>query len=326
MRGHRWSGVVAVLVMSISCVTVATAQSPSDPEVDFLVTPSRLELRTPPGGRVEVEVRVFNRDADDLVLDAYVDDIEMPPHELIAPGELAFTASRWVTFATAELTVPAGSDATIMLVADVPAGTPMGGYHAFGFLQSRPDETATGLQPSGRVGVTLLLEVAPDGVDLDRSVRVSDSGLDVRWSGPFDVDVDAFTVVENTGDAHVVTGGLHTYRSWPGADGSEVKVGPDTTLRGSRHTFESSWDSVPLFGKVTVTSEIVHQVGPDELPVIVTQHTVWVIPWHLIFAAAVSIGAAALLIRRRRGAATSSDQASEGDDHEDPVDALAPTS
>lgn len=325
MRGHRWSGAIAVLAMSIGWAT-ATAQSPSDPEVDFAVTPSRLELRTPPGGRVEVEIKVFNRDTDDLILDAYVDDIEFPPHELIAPGELAFTASRWVTFATDELTVPAGSSAAITLIADVPAGTPSGGYHAFGFLQSRPEQTATGLLPSGRVGVTLLLEVAPDGVELDRSIRVSDSGLDVRWSGPFDADVDAYTIVENVGDSHVVTGGVHTYRSWPGAGGADVKIGPDTTLRGSRHTFESSWDSVPLFGKVTVTSEIVYQVGPNELPVIVTQHTVWVIPWHLIFAAVTLIGAAMLLIRRRRRAATPSDHQSERDDHEDPTEAFAATS
>ena len=326
MWGHPWRGAIAVVVMSIGCVTAANAQSSSDAEVDFLVTPSRLELRTPPGGRVEVEIKVFNRDTDDLVIDAYVDDIELPPHELIAPGELAFTASRWVTFATDELTVPAGSDAAITLIADVPAGTPTGGYHAFGFLQSRPEQTTTGLLPAGRVGVTLLLEVAPDGVDLDRSVRVSDSGLDVRWSGLFDADVDAYTIVENIGDAHVLTGGVHTYRSWPGSGSADEKVGPDMTLRGSRHTFETSWDSVPLFGKVTVTSEIVHQVGPNELPVIVTQHTVWVIPWHLIFGAVVLIGAAALLSRRRRRAATSSDHPSERDDYEDPAEVLASSS
>jgi hypothetical protein len=109
-----------------------------------------------------------------------------------------------------------------------------------------------------------------------------------------------------------VAGGLHTYRAWPASASHDEKVGPHTTLRGARHRFESSWDAVPLFGKVTVTSELVYQVGPDELPVIVTQHTAWIIPWHLV-AVVAALLALLIVIRRWRRMArrTTTDTTSE---------------
>ncbi len=288
MKRHGWSIAGAALVLASASVAVGTgapAQSAPDPAVDFIVTPSKIELRGPAGSRIERTITVYNRDDDELVLDAYVEDIDVPRSELLGADGLAFTASRWLAFESAELRVPPGADAQIVLSGSVPPGTPIGGYHAFGFLQSRPPAGSAEIQPSGRVGVTVLLEIAPDGADLERAARVSDGGLEVNWKNPFDPEVIAHTVVDNTGDAHVVTGGVHTFRSWPGSGSEDATFGPDTTLRGTRHTFESRWDGVPLFGKVTVTSELVYQVGPDELPVIVTQHTVWIIPWHLLVVA-----------------------------------------
>jgi hypothetical protein len=286
MKFHGWSTAGAALVLASAAVAVGSGiravQAAPDPAVDFIVTPSRVEMRAQPGERLDAAITVYNRDDDVLVLDAYIDDIEFPRNELVELDDLAFTASRWLEFRSDQLTVDPGADAQIWISATVPADTPIGGYHAFGFLQSRPPEGLAEIQPSGRIGITVLVEVAPSGSAVDRAARVSDGGLEVNWKNPFDPEVIARTVVDNTGDAHVVTGGVHTFRSWPGSGSEEAKFGPDTTLRGTRHTFESRWDAVPLFGKVTVTSELVYQVGPDELPVIVTQHTVWIIPWHLV--------------------------------------------
>ena len=287
MKLNGWPTAGATLALVLASVAVgsgATAQAPPDPAVDFIVTPSKIELRAQPGERLEAAITVYNRDDDALVLDAYVEDIEFPRNELLEPDDLAFTASRWLEFRTGQLTIGPDSDAQIVISASVPSGTPTGGYHAFGFLQSRPPDGAAEIQPSGRIGITVLVEVTPNGSDLDRAARVSDGNIEVNWKNPLDPEVIAHTVVDNIGEAHVVTGGVHTFRSWPGSGSEEAKFGPDTTLRGTRHTFESRWDGVPLFGKVTVTSELVYQVGPDELPVIVTQHTVWIIPWHLLLA------------------------------------------
>jgi len=301
MRHH--GGPTAALVLLLALVTAgpsATAQSPDGPAVDFVVTPSRVEISAEPGEDVQVEVTVFNRADESLILDAYIENIEVPVSELVEPDELAFTASRWLRFDSAGLEIPGGGDQVITITAKVPLGTPIGGYHAFGFLQSRPTPGPGGIQPSARLGVTVLLEVAPGDMHLERSARVSDSGIDVRWKNPFDPEVVAHTVVDNTGEAHVVTGGLHNFRSWPGSASLESKIGPDITLRGTRHTFESTWDAVPLFGKVTVTSELVYQAGPDDLPVIITQHTVWIIPWHLLIAAVVVSALIAFFVIKRR--------------------------
>ncbi len=318
MKLHGWSmaGVVLALALApVAAGSAVSAQEVSDPAVDFIVRPSKIEVRVEAGGRVERAITVYNNDDDELVLDAYVEDIDLPPNELLASGDVAFTASRWLQFESDGLRVPPDASAQVIVSADIPPGTPTGGYHAFAFLQSRPPAGSENILPSGRIGVTVLLEVAPDGTDIERSARVSDSGLEVNWKNPFDPEVVARTVVDNTGDAHIVTGGVHTFRSWPGASSEAAKFGPDTTLRGTRHTFESTWDAVPLFGKVTVTSELVYQLGPDELPVIITQHTVWIIPWHLIGVALIVLLVAVLL--RRRGAARSTEPPDDTEQHEE---------
>ena len=317
MKHH--GGPTAAVVLLLALLTAgssATAQSPVDPAVKFVVTPSRLEIRAQPGESSQVAIRVYNKSDDPLLLDAYIEDIEIPQSELIEPDDLAFTASQWLRFDTDGLEVPVGGDAFITISAEVPAGAPTGGYHAFGFLQSRPPPGSVGIQPSARIGVTVLLEVAPEGTDLNRTVRVSESDLRVRWNNPFDPEVIAHTVVDNIGNTYVVTGGVHTFRSWPGSGSFEAAIGPYTTFRGARHTFESSWDAVPLFGKVTVTSELVYQAGPDILPVIVTQHTVWIIPWPLLGGVVVALVLTGLVLKRRKAAKQTHSKKAEHDEEQ----------
>lgn len=298
---HRRAACFTVgMLMAMTLGLVAEAQSATDPSVDFVVTPSRLEIRAEPGRELEVSIQVYNRSPEPLTLDTYVEDIEIPVSDLIAPSDLAFTASRWIEFVLPEVAIgPAGQGEAILRV-DIPDETPSGGYHAFAFLQSRPDPNQPGLVPSGRIGVTLLLEVSPTGSTVIRSGRVSEMELSVEWSGLWTRRVVGSTTFDNTGEAHVVAGGLHTYRSWPGSTTSEQKVGPATTLRGTRHSFVSSPEKVPLFGKITLTSELVYQVTPDDLPVILTQETLWIVPWRLLSTIAVAVLAAGLIYRLNR--------------------------
>ncbi len=302
---RRPLGVTAALLVMASLVmgSAAAADNAVDPIVDFAVSPSRLELRVEPGDALEVPIEVLNRGTT-LTLDTYVEDIGIPLGELVDPDELAFTASRWVTFAAPTLAVEPAATGQALLRIAIPETTPSGGYHAFAFFQSRPIEGGHGIVPAGRIGITLLLEVAPGDKELVRAARVSEEKLSVRWNGPFDPDVVARTTIDNTGEAHLVTGGVHTYRRWPGTAAADVRVGPHTTLRGTRHTFETTWDAVPLIGKVTLTSELVYQVTPDDLPVILTQHTIWIIPWHLIGVLLAAATMAVFVIRRRRNRTT----------------------
>lgn len=287
------------MLIALTFGSVAEAQSATDPSVDFIVTPSRLEIRAEPGRSLEVAIKVYNRSADPLALAMYVEDIEIPPSDLIGPDDLAFTAGRWIEFVEPELAIdPSGEQEAILRVA-VPEETPSGGYHAFAYLQSKPDPDQQGLVPSGRIGVTLLLEVSPTGEAVIRSGRVSDMALSLEWSGLWSRKLVGSTTFDNTGEAHVVAGGLHTYRAWPGSATSEQKIGPATTLRGTRHRFESSPETVPLFGRITLTSELVYQVTPDDLPVILTQETIWIVPWRLL-SAIVGLGVIAAAAWRMR--------------------------
>ena len=170
MRRHVRPTAAALLLLAMSTGgSGVTAQSAGDPSVDFVVTPSRLEIQAQPGDSFQVPISVFNRAGEMLVLDAYIEDIEIPRNELIQPDDLAFTASRWLSFGAEHMFVVGGGNGDIMINVDVPEATPSGGYHAFGFLQSPAQEGPTGIQPSGRIGVTLLLEVAPEDAEIDRS-------------------------------------------------------------------------------------------------------------------------------------------------------------
>ena len=280
---RRHSVTAALLVLAALMVgSPALAQEGGDPAVDFVVSPSRLEVRAGPGEVLEIPIRVYNGGAEPLVLFTYVEDIGIADNDLVDTNELAFTASRWIHFNAETLDVLPDSQTQARVRIAIPEGTPTGGYHAYAFFQSQVVDDQGVIVPSGRIGATILLDVVPAGSELSRHARVTETALDVRWDGFFNPVVDARTTVDNIGEAHVMAGGIHTFRSFPGPGAADVEIGPQTTLRGTRFTFYSSFDAVPLIGKVTLTSELVYQVGPDEIPVILTQATVWVIPWHLI--------------------------------------------
>lgn len=296
---NRFAIVTTSLLMGIAAMAgSARAQVPAEPVVDFVVSPSRLEIRAVPGDRLDFEVDVYNRSPNELNLFTYVEDIAIPKSDLIAQDDLAFTASRWISFTEPELAIPGEDDAPAQLQVLIPTDTPPGGYHAFAFLQSQVDDANGALMPSGRIGVTLLLEVAPTGYELTRSARVADSSLTLGWKNWLRPVVNTTTTVANVGETHVTIGGLHTYRSWPGTSSVSAKLGPHVALRGTQHVFETSTPG-PLFGKVSVTTEVVYQVAPDNLPVIMIQEDIWVVPWHLIGAFGVLI-AMAWAVKRRR--------------------------
>jgi len=307
MRLH-WARSMAALLLLIVPVggPQALAQEPGDTPIEFSVTPSRLEVRLAPGDSLQFAIQVINHSDQALTLLTYIDDIDIPPNELITSDELAFTASRWMRFEADELQVPGDATAEAMVTAEIPEDTPSGGYHAVAYFQAVGPEVPleNGIVALGRIGATLLLEVAPSDTSLTRAARVSATELDVSWEDPLTPRVAATVVADNSGDLHLTAGGVHTYRVWPGQGYHEEKVGPATLLRGTRHSFQSELEAAPILGRVSLVSEIVYQVGPDELPVIVTQASVWIIPWHLIVLLLVAGGlgvGGVIFLRARRG-------------------------
>lgn len=303
MRRRHFETAALVVLATMMVGVPASGQEEGTPTVDFVVSPSRIEAVLAPGDVVEIPIRVYNRGAEPLLLEMYVEDIEISRSELVQSDELAFTASRWTAFTADELVVPAGDRVEANVRLAVPDGTPVGGYHAFAFFQSQMEDEDGVLVAAGRIGATVLLEVAEDGQSFVREARVISTDIEVRWDDWLTPVVESATTAENVGQTHVLVGGLHTYRPFPGADAVDVEVGPQTVLRGTRHTFSSATDAVPMLGRVAFTSELVYQVAPGDLPVILTQATVWVIPWHLIvpIIVLVFIVGPVLLVRRRRG-------------------------
>lgn len=302
---HHWARATAGLLLILAPVMgspQALAQEPGDSAMHYSITPSRFEVRVGPGESLQFAIQVINHTDEPLSLTTYVDDVDIPPNDLVAADELAFTASRWTRFTTETVQVePNGAGEGIVIV-EIPEDTPSGGYHAVAYFQATGPEVEQGVVALGRLGATLLLEVAPSGSDLQREAIVSDTSLEVHWEGLFSPRVEGTTTIDNIGDLHFTAGGFHQYRIWPGSGFHEEKVGPAIVLRGTRHTYVSEPADVPLFGKVSLTSEVVYQVGPEDLPVIVTQASIWVIPWALsvLFAAAIGVGVALVVLRASR--------------------------
>lgn len=292
-----------VIGLTIGFMTLALpAISAGSAEVSFIVSPSQLEIEVEPGGTAWASVRVYNKQDTALELRTYVRDIEIPQSDLIAQGDLAFSASAWIQFREQVIEVAPGGVTDAILAVQVPDTAAPGGYHTFGYMQTdaTPAEAGSSVGVSARVGVTLLLDVVPPGTQLERSVRMSDFDVSVHWDGLFHPVVRTEATVDNVGDTHVLVGGIQTYRGWPGSETLQQKVGPYTLLRGTRHTLTSDWVG-PFIGRVTVTSELVYQRGPDDLPAIVIQRTVWIIPWHLIVPLLVGIALLGLLwVRMKR--------------------------
>jgi len=270
-------------------------------EVSFIVSPSQLEMEVEPGGTAWASVRVYNKQDTALQLRTYVSDIEIPQNDLITEGDLAFSAAAWIRFSDQVIKVKPGGVTDAILAVEIPTTAAPGGYHAFGYMQTAatPADAGATVGVSARVGVTLLLDVVPSGTDLVREVRMSDFDVSIDWPGLFHPVVRTNETLDNIGDTHVLVGGVNTYRGWPGSGTSQQKVGPYTLLRGTRHTLNTEWIA-PLIGRVTVTSELVYQRGPNDLPAIVVQRTVWVIPWHLIVPLLMVIGLLGLLWMRRK--------------------------
>ena len=292
-----------IIGLTIGFMTLALpAIGAGSAEVSFIVSPSQLEIEVAPGATTFTSVRVYNKQKTALELRTYISDIEIPQSDLIAQGDLAFSASEWIHFREEVIDVAPGGVTDAILAVEVPTTAAPGGYHAFGYMQTAatPAVEGSSVGVSARVGVTVLLDVVPEGTELNRSAQMSDFDVSVDWEGLFRPVVRTSTTLDNIGDTHVLVGGVHTYRGWPGSGTSQPKVGPDVLLRGTRHTLTSEWVG-PLIGRVTVTSEVVYQRGPDDLPAIVVQRTVWVIPWHLIVPLFVVIGLLVLLwVRRKR--------------------------
>lgn len=294
------SRLAAVLASSLLALPLASPPAHSaEGELGFAVTPSRLDLQVEPGQRTSSSIRVYNRGGQTLHLRADVGNADIPKSDLVGDDELAFTAKRWVRWEREFVDLQAGDFIDLVLRVEVPPDGAFGGYHALAYLQtiSAPSKK-TGVVGAARIGVSVLVNVAVAGARIERSTRVAGMDLRVRQKGLFGSSVETSTTVENTGETHAFVGGVHTYRVWPGSGNATKKVGPHTLLRGTRHTFVSSWGT-PLFGKVTVTSEIAYQRGPGDVPAIVMQKTVWIIPWRLI-GLVLALGVGGLYRRRRR--------------------------
>lgn len=298
------TGVAALLLIALAISPQALAQEPGgSTPIRFSVTPSKVEIRMSPGESMQFVLQVINHSSQPLQALTYVDDVDIPDDEMLGADELAFAASRWMDFSHPELAVAGNGTSDAVVVVEVPEETPAGGYHALAFIETvgSPQTSGLGVESVGRIGATVLLEIVPSGSQLSREATVSATELTVGWDGPYRPRIEAVVTLENTGQLHLDAGGIHTFRGWPSQAVSEAKVGPVTVLRGTRHRFESAPEDVPLFGRVSLVSEIVYQVGPDDLPVIMTEVSVWVIPWHLIVPVGAGLlGLALMLLQRRR--------------------------
>lgn len=298
--GNLWMSLHALLGILLGVQFQHSAGTSVD-GIPFTVTPSRLEVPMLPGEVGIVTMQVSNDVGKPLDLRIHLEPAQLRPSEMVAAEDLAFSADRWIELLRSNATLPPYGLLRLRAGITIPPDTPPGTYHASVHIEDRAGGRPSVPDPSpeAAVGIVVTLEIGRTRFEPTRSAHLSDMGVSVVWDGPFEPRLTTETTLDNTGDTGLLVGGLHTYRAWPGTVSDRREIGSQLLPPGARGALSSTWSDVPLFGRVTVTAELVYQRGPDDLPVILVQRSVWIVPWRLL---ALTAGSLSLAVIAWRGA------------------------
>jgi hypothetical protein len=294
---RRGVAVIAGLVL----VILAAGGSVAADGVSFAISPSRLIFTAEPGQRTAQPVTVYNQSDAQLDLRVAIADYLIDDSPTAAS---TFAVTDWVETDLSTLSVPPRGQAEIRVIVEVPDGAAPGGYQAGLFIASRP-AGAGEVAVSGRLGAAVLIELAPDGRPLRREIEATANELIAAF--PDELSLDAFfsprvrteTQVANLGETFVRAVAVDAYRSWASSEPIEQQTPGTTILRGATARFATSGPTVPWFGPVSVTTEIVYERGAQEYATIVVQAETFVVPWRLFALLMACATLFAIVVRHR---------------------------
>jgi len=262
---------LAALIICVGfSIKIASAQ------VSISIYPVSFRIALNPGETYTGSVTVVNPNNFDLGVRPEKENISGGAEgevQLLGNEETKYGLASWIYFNETEMVLKPQERREISFVISVPLNAQPGGhYAAILFRGLGPDqlgESTSGVGVSGRVGTTVLVEVAGDVqksgeiTSLDASKFISHGPLEISFK------------VKNTGNTHfspegkIIVSGLFQKK--------ELNWEPRVVFPGYDRTFKVNWDNKYFFGpiKITLAANIPGAETLKEMSI-----TVWAFPWQ----------------------------------------------
>lgn len=235
------------IIFMCAALAALTAFPPRQAVADEMVRPdkSKIRLTVAPGQTASGFITVENPSAEPKAVRAYLEDwTYLPPYdgskEFKPAGSAERSATDWITFTPAELTLAPNSRERINYSVKVPADADAGRYAVL-FLESAASaagEEGVGVNLSIRVAVLFFVE--PEGM-IKRALSVD--GLTVTRSEGGILRIE--TPVTNTGNIDLTVGGSFDIMDAKGMVAARGTLNDVYTLPGNSARPAGSW-SLPV--------------------------------------------------------------------------------
>ena len=310
------------IVSALSLVTFASAQQ--TPSLNLTLSPSLLDISSPPDGTINGQFRLRNNLSKPVTLAISVDRLDAGGDGSIKPAkaQAADAYISWLTFENNKLTAAPQEWTNIKYSIKIPKEAAFGYYYAIRISQTG-EAQKTNTTVLGEVVLPLLLDVKKDGSKKEIKLVEFKTNQFVNEYLP----VEFVTTVQNSGNVHIKPLGNIFIRGTKEKDLGVIDVNPNlgTVLPGNKRTLTAKWDdgflvkenvledgspkldknNKPLthlaihwnkltafrIGKYTANLLLVYDNGKKDIPIEATTEF-WIIPYTAI---AIALGAIIVL-------------------------------
>lgn len=312
MRFFKNTFVIGFAIISVLLVASATASAEESTSAQGLqISPAKVELNAAPGKTYDIKLSVTNVTSSELVYSSTVSDFsaadETGSPKITIDTSMPKTASirSWVS-GMDEFRLNPRQSMTIDAHISIPLNAEPGGhYGVLSFSGAAPDVEGTGVGLSASAGVLMLIRVDGD-VTEEASIASFYSGNLDKPNFFFESSPIPFVVrVKNEGNVHIKPVGSIEVSDMFGNSVASVPVNdtksnilPDSIRRfgGSKSDKLQISTKGLMFGRYTAQLTL----GSYETTgkTLARSISFWVIPYKLVLAVVIAIGAIIFIIRR----------------------------
>lgn len=265
---------------------------------DFVVGPGKTEVELKPGEQKIVNILISNRMGDTRIFNLDVEDFvgSKNPQEtvvLLGDDRGPYSLRDYISVPEKSFELKNGERATVPVKISVPSDAQPGGLYGSVLVSTASKNTAgvSGSAIISRIGTLFFVnvpgEVKSDGELVEFSTA---SNKKLYGKGPIDFRL----LYENNGSVHLNPYGQISITNMFGEEVGRIEIEPWFAMPQSLRLREVSWDRPFLFGFYKATAEI--NRGYEDIIDSKTL-TFWIIPWHIIVIALVSIAVLVFAVR-----------------------------
>lgn len=254
--------------------------------VNFVVTPSKLEMFVKRGETTSRSIKVYNKEDKPLKIRVYLRDYRINPDNTFVfspPGQESYSAATWFELKKTEFTVPGKNPVEVPFTLKVPPEAEAGGHYAVIFFEVAEKTKKEGMV-RGRIGVLILVTVEGE---VNRIGKIAQFEV----INPFySRNVQTELTFSNEGNVHITTRATVTFEditfgASKGKKVGEESLGEITALPKTKRIMEVKWKNPPLFGKFKAKIILAYGSDLNTFNVVKSaEKTFWIIPWLFIAA------------------------------------------